>query len=132
MLDTSGYAAFKRGHAEVVDTLRQVPSILIPSIVLGELLAGFEVGSRRRENRRELTEFQHSPRVRLAQITQETAERYARIYAYLRGIGRPIPTNDLWIAASAMEHGSELLTMDNHFLDVPQIVVRFINKEDLS
>lgn len=132
MLDTSGYAAFKRGHAEVVDTLRQVPSILIPSIVLGELLAGFEVGSRRRENRRELTQFQRSPRVRLAQITQETAERYARIYAYLRGIGRPIPTNDLWIAASAMEHGSELLTMDNHFLDVPQIVVRFINKEDLS
>jgi tRNA(fMet)-specific endonuclease VapC len=132
MLDTSGYAAFKRGHAEVVDTLRQVPSILIPSIALGELLAGFEVGSRRRENRTELTEFQRSPRVRTVQITQETAERYARIYAYLRSIGRPIPTNDLWIAAAAMEHGSELLTMDNHFLDVPQIVVRFINKEDLS
>ena len=127
MLDTSGYAAFKRGHPEVIDTLRQVPSILIPSIVVGELLAGFEVGSRRRENRRELTEFQRSPRVRTVQITQETAVRYARIYAYLRSIGRPIPTNGLWIAAAAMEHGSELLTMDNHFQDVPQIAVRFIN-----
>jgi predicted nucleic acid-binding protein len=58
-------------------------------------------------------------------ITEDTAERYARIYAYLRTAGRPIPTNDLWIAASAMEHGAELLTTDRHFLDVPQIVVRF-------
>ncbi len=48
-----------------------------------------------------------------------------RIYAYLRSAGRPIPTNDLWIAASAMEHGAELLTTDGHFRDVPQIVVRF-------
>jgi tRNA(fMet)-specific endonuclease VapC len=68
-------------------------------VVLGELLAGFEIGRRRQQNRAELQEFQQSARVRLAEITEETAERYARIYAYQRGIGRPIPTNDLWIAA---------------------------------
>jgi tRNA(fMet)-specific endonuclease VapC len=125
MLDTSAYSAFKRGHQEAIDAVRQAPSILVPSIALGELLAGFEVGGRRLENRRELAEFQRSPRVRTVQITEDTAERYARIYAYLRTIGRPIPTNELWIAASAMEHGAELLTTDRHFLDVPQIVVRF-------
>lgn len=125
MLDTSGYSAFKRGHQEAIAALRQAPSILLPSIVLGELLAGFEVGGRRLENRRELSEFQRSPRVRTVQITGETAERYAHIYAHLRAIGRPVPTNDLWIAASAMEHGAELLTTDRHFLDVPQILVRF-------
>jgi tRNA(fMet)-specific endonuclease VapC len=125
MLDTSAYSAFKRGHPEAIDALRQASSILMPSIVLGELLAGFEVGGRREENRRELVEFQHSPRVRIVQITEDTAERYARIYAHLRTAGRPVPTNDLWIAASAMEHGAELLTTDRHFLDVPQVVVRF-------
>ncbi|NOX61747.1 MAG: type II toxin-antitoxin system VapC family toxin, partial [Chloroflexi bacterium] len=56
-------------------------------------------------------------------ISQETAERYARIYAYLRQIGRPIPTNDLWIAASALEHNAELLTADRHFLAIPHILV---------
>jgi tRNA(fMet)-specific endonuclease VapC len=125
MLDTSAYSAFKRGHPEAIDALRQASSILMPSIVLGELLAGFEVGGRREENRRELVEFQHSPRVRIVQITEDTAERYARIYAHLRTAGRPVPTNDLWIAASAMEHGAELLTTDRHFLDVPQVVARF-------
>ena len=125
MLDTSAYAAFKRGQQEAIDALRQASSIVVPSIVLGELLAGFEVGGRRQENRRELAEFQRSPRARTVPITEDTAERYARIYAHLRAAGRPIPTNDLWIAASAMEHGAELLTTDRHFLDVAQIVVRF-------
>jgi tRNA(fMet)-specific endonuclease VapC len=125
ILDTSAYSAFKRGQQQAVDALRQAQSILMPSIVLGELLAGLEVGGRREENRRELAEFQRSPRVRTVHITDDTAERYARIYAHLRTTGRPIPTNDLWIAASAMEYGAELLTTDRHFLDVPQIMVRF-------
>lgn len=125
MLDTSAYSAFKRGRPEAIEALRQASSILLPSIVLGELLAGFEVGGRCQENRRELAEFQRNPRVRAVQITEDTAERYARIYAHLRSAGRPVPTNDLWIAASAMEHGAELLTTDRHFLDVPQIVVRY-------
>jgi len=49
MLDTSAYAAFKRGQQEAIDALRQASSIVVPSIVLGELLAGFEVGGRRQE-----------------------------------------------------------------------------------
>jgi tRNA(fMet)-specific endonuclease VapC len=124
VLDTSGYSAFFRGHPLVVDALRHVQSILLPTIVVGEVLAGFEAGSRRPQNRHMLAEFQHSPRVRTIPVTQETAERYARIYAYLRSVGRPIPTNDMWIAAVTMEHGSVLLTADGHFLDLPQIVVQ--------
>ena len=123
MLDTSAYAAFKRGHEEAAKALRKSPEILLPSIVLGELWAGFEVGSRRDQNRQELDAFLASPRVALTPVTAETAARYAAIYAYLRANGRPIPTNDLWIAALAMEHGATLLTADAHFLEVPQILV---------
>jgi tRNA(fMet)-specific endonuclease VapC len=127
MLDTSAYVEFKKGSKDAVLTLRQAERILLPTIVLGELLAGFEAGSRSQKNRRELEDFQKSPRVTIVPMTRETAERYAHIYAYLRRNGRPIPTNDLWIAASAMEHSAELLTWDAHFLNVVQIMVAYIN-----
>lgn len=87
----------------------------------------FELGSRRERNRAELEEFLRSPRVGIAPLVEATAERYARILAYLLRSGRPIPTNDLWIAASAMEHGVVLLTADAHFLQVPQIVVKHLS-----
>ena len=129
MLDTSAYAAFKRGTLEAVTSLRKTRSILLTPIVLGELLAGFEVGSPRKQNRIELQEFIRSPRVHTVPITMETSERYASIYAHLRSVGRPIPTNDLWIAASAMEYSATLLTADSHFLNIPQIIVSHISSE---
>lgn len=126
VVDTSAYAAFKRGHPDAVNALQKANSILLPNIVLGELLAGFEFGNRREQNRAELDEFKKSLRVRILPITQETAERYAVIYAFLRAGGKPIPTNDLWIAAVTMEHGAELLTADRHFLQLPQIMVKYL------
>jgi len=122
-LDTSAYSAFKRGHSGVVGHLRRAEEILLPTIVLGELLGGFEAGRQSRRNREELALFRGSPRVRLAPIGEATAERYAVIYASLRSSGQPIPTNDLWIAASAMEHGTELVTLDRDFSHVPQILL---------
>ena len=130
MVDTSAYAAFKRGHASVVHLLKRSAEILLPTIVLGELWARFEAGTRREQNRLELEAFLQSPRVVVAPIGEETAMRYAMIYAHLRTVGRPIPTNDLWIAASAMEQGTVLLTADAHFLLVPQILVEHISPGD--
>ena len=130
MVDTSAYAAFKRGHASVVHSLKRSAEILLPTIVLGELWAGFEVGTRREQNRLELKSFLQSPRVVVAPINEETALRYATIHAHLRTLGWPIPTNDLWIAASAMEHGVTLLTADAHFLQVPQILVEHVSSGD--
>ncbi|MBX2999218.1 MAG: type II toxin-antitoxin system VapC family toxin [Caldilineaceae bacterium] len=127
LLDTSAYTAFKRGVPQVVEILRMASTILLPATVLGELLTGFKVGSQTEKNRRELLEFQQSPRVRSVAVTQETAERYAHIYQFLRKSGRPIPTNDLWIGASTMEHGATLLTTDGHFRNLPQLLVEQIN-----
>ena len=124
MLDTSAYSAFKRGEAAAVKAIRQADRLLLPNIVIGELLAGFELGKRRLQNQAELTEFLASPRIAIIDVTHNTAQRYAHIYAYLRRAGRPIPTNDLWIAALAMEHGVELLTADAHFAQVPHILVQ--------
>lgn len=126
MLDTSAYSAFKRGNSQVIDELRKARWIFLPAIVIGELLAGFELGTHLIRNQRELAEFQDSSRVQVVPITQETAARYAHIFAQLRRSGRPIPTTDLWIAATAMEHGAILLTTDGHFLEIPQIITKHI------
>lgn len=120
-LDTSGYSIFKRGHEGAVDVLQLAEQIVLPAVVLGELLAGFRIGSRDRVNRRELSAFLASPRVRVAPLGAETAERYAEIVAYLRGRGEPVPTNDVWIASCAMEWGLRLLTTDAHFERLPQV-----------
>lgn len=122
LLDTSAYAAFKRGHGGVVDLVRAAERILLPVVVIGELLAGFEVGSRRERNRSELEQFCASSRIEVVPVTWASAERYAAIYGYLRAMGTPVPTNDLWIGALAMEHGAVLVTLDNHFSHMPQIL----------
>lgn len=130
MIDTSAYAVFKRGHSDATSQIRKAVEILVPSIVLGELRAGFEFGRRKTINHNELDAFLSSSRVSVTPVINETAERYARIYAYLRKNGRPIPTNDLWIAASAMEHSAVLLTADTHFLHIPQILVKHLSVDE--
>ena len=122
-LDTSAYSAFKRGHPEAIDAIQRAGEIVVPSIVLGELLAGFRIGSRERANGRELDAFLASRRVRVASIDPETAQRYAEILTYLRDQGTPIPTNYIWIGASAMQWGLRLLTSDSHFGRLPQVSV---------
>lgn len=117
-MDTNAYTAFKRGEAAIVEVLQHAPEILLSVTVLGELLAGFAAGTREAANRRELTLFVDSPRVRIVPCTAATADAYALIYAALRRQGQPIPTNDLWIAATCLEHGAALLTLDAHFAHV--------------
>lgn len=122
-LDTSAYSAFKRGHPQLRYRIREASQIQLNSVVLGELRAGFLQGTRFRENLAELAQFLDSPRVAVFAVDEETAARYAVIFDPLRRAGSPIPTNDVWIAAGAMQHGSVLLTTDPHFRLVSQVVV---------
>lgn len=93
--------------------------IHLPLIVLGELLAGFAASSRPERNRRDLAEFMSAPRVSLMRPDERTAHRYAEVISALREAGRPIPTNDVWIAALALQAAMPLLTFDAHFAHVP-------------
>jgi tRNA(fMet)-specific endonuclease VapC len=117
-LDTNAYAAFKRGDEEIAAVLQYAPTILVCVTAIGELLGGFAAGQRESENRKELTQFLNSPRVKVVPGTTATADLYALVYAALRRKGLPIPTNDLWIAANSLEHGAALLTLDTHFKSV--------------
>ena len=115
-LDTNAYRAFKEGSDDAQFILSRAERIVISVIVIGELRAGFAVGTRAVQNNRELLEFLGSPRVRVANITPDLTERYAAIYAQLRHDGQPIPTNDMWIAAVAKaDEGAVLWSQDAHF-----------------
>jgi len=123
MLDTSAYSALLRGNESVKQALQEADEIYVNPVVLGELLAGFMHGGKEKKNREILKMFLASPRSQVVGIDEETSERYAVIINYLWEHGTPIPTNDLWIAATAMQHGLKLITTDAHFRIVPQIIV---------
>jgi tRNA(fMet)-specific endonuclease VapC len=118
LLDTNVYSALFRGHSAVAERVRRSDRVLVSAVVAGELLFGFRNGSRFERNRRELEDFLRTPYVELLPITFVTADRYGLISAALRRKGRPIPTNDIWIAAHAMESGAELLSFDEHFEEI--------------
>lgn len=126
LLDTSAYSSFMRGHGTVKEVVQSADTISVNPIVLGELQAGFQHGSHSEKNRNVLKQFLASPRVHVLAMDEETAERYAVILNGLWTIGRPIPTNDLWIAASAMQYGLTILTTDAHFTHIAQVLVRHI------
>jgi predicted nucleic acid-binding protein len=123
LVDTNCYVAFKREQQSVVDLLRQVEYIGMCTVVLGELLAGFHCGSREAANRRELYQFMDSPRVEVLNVDEETADFYAGVFRALKEKGRPIPTNDLWIAAVTLRHGLALATLDEHFRHIDGLLL---------
>lgn len=118
LLDTNAYSALALGRPEVSEAVRQAEELILSTIVLGELLFGFHNGSRYLENRRRLRNFLQEPRVRTVTPTPVTAEHFGEISAELRRRGRPIPTNDVWIAAQAIETGADLLSADAHFGEI--------------
>jgi tRNA(fMet)-specific endonuclease VapC len=123
LLDTSAYAAFMRGHEGIKSALQQAEEVYLNAIVIGELLAGFMRGRHRQKNQTELQTFLSSERVGVLTLDQETSARYAVILDTLRNAGTPIPTNDIWIAATAMQHSLRILTTDAHYLKIPQVIV---------
>ena len=124
LLDTSAYSAFIQGNPEAVAAIQAAEALFLTPVVIAELLAGFGGGRRRAENESGLEKFLAGPRSSVVDVDRETATRYALILNSLRAAGTPIQTNDIWIAASAMQHGLELLTADAHFDKVAQILVR--------
>lgn len=123
LLDTNAYVAFKKGQPNVVDRIRGAREIIVSTVVMGELLFGFRNGTRFEQNTAEFESFLANPHVSLLPVTAVTADRFGRVATLLRKKGTPIPTNDIWIAAHAMEVGAELLTLDRHFEKVDGLVL---------
>ena len=125
LVDSTGYAAFKRGHDGVKNSLQVASEILISPIVLGEIHHAICNSPDVPRQLRELNQFLDATRVALLPINEDTAERYGSIALALRQMGTPVPNHNIWVAASAMQYGAKVLTTDRHFLQIAQIRVDF-------
>ncbi len=122
-IDTNIYSALRRGDKSVVKKISQYERVVIPVVVLGELRAGFLGGSKIAENQQNLTEFLASEFVYVAKVSEATTSIYAELVAELKRKGKPIPTNDIWIAAITLEQRARLLTLDAHFSNIEGLVL---------
>ena len=123
LIDTNIYAALKVNDPVMVDIVRHVDLIGFNPVILGELLGGFANGGKAQQNRSELAQFTSQARIKIFPIEAATAKYYAMVYANLRKKGCPIPTNDMWIAATALEHGLMLCTYDKHFTQIDGLLM---------
>ena len=103
----------------MLETIAGAATVYLSVFVLGELFAGFAVGSKEKENREILNRFLMKPTVKILNATIETAEVFGLVKKNLKNAGTPIPINDVWIAAHSIETGSEIATYDAHFNNVP-------------
>lgn len=122
-IDTNAYSLLMAGNQALKELLEKADSIIIPAIVLGELYAGFEIGSRCEENRRRLKHFISATKAKIIPVSEETADHYGSLIKELRKKGKPIPTNDLWIAAITLESGARLVTYDAHFSAISGLII---------
>ena len=120
-LDTSAYSNFRRGEPRVAAHLDEAHWVGVPTVVLGELWAGFLAGNRVEKNAAQLDEFLAHPAVEVLVTDDNVARIYGEVFADLRTQGRPLPTNDLWIAATAVHVGATLLTFDAHFRAIARV-----------
>ena len=122
MIDTNILIECFQRNRNISEAISHFDRILVCPAVLGEFKAGLDVNTKRgKKVKGLLDDFLDDPAVVLVPFTDETADYYARIFKTLKANGTPIPTNDIWIAASAIEHGASVLASDEHFSYVPML-----------
>jgi len=120
LLDTNVLIALFKGDDTLAEVISTFDKVLIPTVVLGEFKAGIAMDIKNGQlQRATLDEFLDAPAVEVVPISEQTSDSYALVFKALKERGTPIPQNDIWIAAIAIEYGAVLLSRDSHFSAVP-------------
>ncbi len=121
LLDTNIIIALFEGDEAVLSNLDHSIEVFVSAIALGELFFGAAKSGRPRENMAKLEQFAEGRRI--LPCDHEVARQYGRLKNDLRAKGRPLPENDIWIAAVASHHDLVLATRDRHFRDIDGLVI---------
>lgn len=121
LLDTNVYIALKASDPLLLETMASDPTVYTSSVVIGELVFGAYKSQKREENLKAVRDF--AANITILPVTYETAFYYGQVREELRAKGKPIPENDIWIAAVALEHKLVLVTDDSHFNNVSKLQV---------
>ena len=122
LLDTNRLTDLLRGDPKIVEQVEQAVEVWVPFVTMGEIKAGFLAGNRSENNHRLLHQLLHQPGIGVLFADRETSDYYARLFFQLRKAGTPIPTNDLWIASLSVQYELTLLSRDEHFDKLPQLL----------
>ena len=121
VIDTNRYRDLRDHVLEVVQIVQTATEVHIPFVVLAELKVGFGQGKRKIETERLLNQFLSQSGVHVAFPDATTVDVYSNLFVDLKARGRPLPLNDLWIAALSVQHGWTLYSRDKHFDHLPQV-----------
>lgn len=121
LLDTNIVIALFANDASVMESLTKAEEVFIPSVVIGELFYGAHKSARAKDNLARIDEFASSNLV--LGCDMETARIYGDVKNALRIKGHPIPENDIWIAAIAIQHNLTLVSRDGHFNEIENLKV---------
>jgi tRNA(fMet)-specific endonuclease VapC len=124
LVDTNVVIALFAGEPAIVDSLQRQGAVFLSVPVLGELRYGAEASARVDSNLTRLDKFAKA--LVVLPCDPGTAAAYAKVKFGLRKKGRPIPENDVWIAAIATQHGLTLLTRDAHFQEIEGLRVEIV------
>lgn len=116
LLDTNVVIELLSGKEEVLDRLSEYDELLLSMVVVGELYYGAENSGRKTHHLQLIDAFLEQ--CTLLPVDQKVSERYASLKMSLKRKGKPIPENDIWIAATALAHDLELLSSDAHFQEL--------------
>jgi len=119
LLDTNIIIAWLQGEAAIANKIEKAEEVHIPIIVVGELYYGATFSTHLQKNIKEIKKVTSNYNVLL--IDEGTAINYGNIKTELRKIGKPIPENDIWIAAIARQYELTVVTRDNHFKTIDSI-----------
>lgn len=121
LLDTNIIIALLEGDAPVLSNLDKAPEVFVPAVALGELFFGAAKSGKPAENSLKIERFASGRMIVACDL--DVARGYGRLKQRLRERGRPIPENDIWIAAAAKHYGMTLVTRDAHFQEVEELEI---------
>lgn len=115
LLDTSFLVDALQDGTTLPAIVEKSETVYLSEVAIGEFKAGLDDTRRGRRNREALDAFLHLPNIVEITLTTATTDLYAKVFRSLHAAGRPIPVNDIWLAAQALEHGAVLVSRDRHF-----------------
>ena len=124
LLDTNIIIALFANEIKIVDQLKEIENVFTPSIALGELYFGASKSKNVKENIERIKSFANN--ISILSCDSETAQHYGTIKSQLKIKGKPIPENDIWIAAIAKQYNLTIITRDDHFKLVDEITLEML------
>ena len=121
LVDTNVIIRFLKGQTELFSLFDDMENLYVSSISVGELMYGAELSQKKDFNSKGYYSF--CEQMKVLNIDMDIAKTYGKIKSVLKAKGRPIPENDIWIAATALTANLSLITADSDFENIPELVI---------